>query len=56
MMTVSIACLRTAAESNSAIKPGFVIVHSLGGEYVVSVAANVLEFTDLSALLGSAGA
>ena len=54
IMTVSLACLRTAAEVNSAMKPGFVAGHSLG-EYTALVAANVLEFTDAIRLVRERG-
>src|SRR4030066_726184 len=43
IMTVSLACLRAAAEVNSALKPGLVAGHSLG-EYTALGAATVLEF------------
>lgn len=54
IMTVSLACLRAAAELNSALKPGFVSGHSLG-EYTALVAANVLEFADAVRLVRERG-
>jgi [acyl-carrier-protein] S-malonyltransferase len=54
IMTVSLACLRAAAEVNSALKPGFVAGHSLG-EYTALVAANVLEFADAIRLVRERG-
>ena len=54
IMTVSLACLKAAAELNSALKPGFVAGHSLG-EYTALVAANVLEFADAIRLVRERG-
>ena len=45
ILTVSIACLRAAAESNTMTRPIFVAGHSLG-EYTALVASNTIEFSD----------
>jgi [acyl-carrier-protein] S-malonyltransferase len=54
IMTVSLACLRAAAEINGAIQPVCVAGHSLG-EYTALVAANVLGFTDAIRLVRERG-
>ena len=54
MLTVSIACLRAAAEINGPIEPALVAGHSLG-EYTALVAANVLEFADAVRLVRERG-
>jgi len=54
VLTVSIACLRAAAEFNSPMKPALVAGHSLG-EYTALVAVNVLEFADAVRLVRERG-
>jgi [acyl-carrier-protein] S-malonyltransferase len=54
IMTVSVACLRAAAELNDTVKPAFVAGHSLG-EYTALVAANVIGFTDAIKLVRERG-
>jgi [acyl-carrier-protein] S-malonyltransferase len=54
IMTVSIACLRAAAEVKHSICPAFVAGHSLG-EYTALVDANVLEFADAIRLVRERG-
>jgi [acyl-carrier-protein] S-malonyltransferase len=54
IMTVSIACLRAAAELNNQVKPAFVAGHSLG-EYTALVDANVLRFIDAIRLVRERG-
>jgi len=54
VLTVSIACLRAAAEFNGPMKPALVAGHSLG-EYTALVAANVLGFADAVRLVRERG-
>ncbi|MBM3157838.1 MAG: ACP S-malonyltransferase [Chloroflexi bacterium] len=54
IMTVSVACLKTASELNHRTKPVFVAGHSLG-EYTALVASNVLSFVDAIRLVRERG-